>query len=91
MVQKRERLEVIYDVLKVIADNKNSIKPTPLLRFSNLNFNSFAVYEAELIEKDFVRVLEDNKGKKCYTLTDKGFNYLDKYKMIKEFISDFDL
>ncbi len=91
MVVKRERLEVIYDILKIIQDNNNSIKPTPLLRFSNLSFNSFSIYEKDLIKKDFIRLCEDKKGKKYYTLTDKGFIYLDKYSMIKNFISEFDL
>lgn len=89
--QKRERLEVIFDILKIIRDNQNSIKPTPLLRFSNLSFNSYKEYHKELIQKDFIKEIEDKKGKKVITLTDKGFDYLDQYKVIKSFISDFDL
>jgi predicted transcriptional regulator len=91
MAVKRERLEVIYDILDIIRNNNNSIKPTPLLRFSNLSFNSFSLYEKDLIKKEFIRLEEDKKGKKYYTLTDKGFNYLSKYSMIKSFISEFDL
>ena len=91
MVVKRERLEVIFDILKIIRNNNNSIKPTPLLRFSNLSFNSFSIYERDLVGKGFMRIEEDLKGKKYYTLTDKGFNYLDKYDVIKRFISEFDL
>jgi len=88
---KRDRLEVIFDILSIVKNNKNSIKPTPLLRFSNLSFNSFSIYEKDLVIKGFMRLEEDLKGKKYYTLTDKGFNYLNKYSMIKEFISEFDL
>ncbi len=91
MVQKRDRLEVIYDILKIIRTNNNSIKPTPLLRFSNLSFNSFSEYEKELLSKDFIKIIEDKKHRKHYTLTDKGFNYLDKYKLIKGFIDEFEL
>ncbi len=89
--QKRDRLEVIFDILKIIRENNNSIRPTPLLRFSNLSFNSFAAYEKELIEKKFIKEIFDKKNKKHYTLTDKGFNYLDKYKIIKNFINGFEL
>lgn len=88
---KRERLEVIYDILKIVRDNNNSIKPTPLLRFSNLSFNSYNLYHTELIDKGFIKEVEDKKKKKYITLTDKGFKYLDKYKLIKGFIDDFDL
>ena len=88
---KRDRLEVIYDILKIIKENNNSIKPTPLLRSSNLSFNSFCEYERELIRKGFIKIFEDKKLRKHYTLTDKGFNYLDKYKFICEFMKDFEL
>lgn len=88
---KRDRLKVIYDILKIIKDNKNSIKPTPLLRYSNLSTNSFNEYMKELVENDFVKQIVDKKGKKAITLTDKGFQYLDKYRVIVGFIEDFGL
>ena len=90
-MKKRDRLQVIYDLLKVIKDNHNSIKPTPLLRYSNLSSQRFNEYIDEMIEKEFVKIIQDKKDKKFYTLTDKGFNYLEKYQGIREFISDFDL
>ncbi|MEC8339019.1 MAG: winged helix-turn-helix domain-containing protein [Nanoarchaeota archaeon] len=88
---KRDRIEVIYDILKIIKEHNNSIKPTPLLRFSNLSFNSFQEYEQELIKKDFIKIILDKKDKKHYTLTDKGFEYIQKYKIIRGFIEEFDL
>lgn len=88
---KRDRLEVIYDILKIIRNNNNSIKPTPLLRFSNLSFNSFSLYEKDLIERDLIKILYDKKDKKFYSLSDKGFKYLEKYSVIKDFIKDFEL
>lgn len=87
---KRERLKVIYDILKIIKEHHNAIKPTPLLRISNLSFTSFSEYEQELLQKDFIRILGDSTRKE-YTLTDKGFKYLEKYKVIIEFISEFEL
>ena len=44
----------------------------------------------KLIEKGFVREIDDEKGK-AITLTDKGFLYIDSYKEITSFISEFDL
>ena len=88
---KRDRLKVIYDILKIIKDNKNSIKPTPLLRYSNLSTNSFNDYIRELLEREFVKQVVDKKDKKVFTLTDKGFQYLDKYRIIVGFIDDFGL
>ncbi len=88
---KRDRLKVIHDILKIIKNNNNSIKPTPLLRYSNLSTKSFNEYINELLEREFVKQIKDSKDKKVITLTDKGFQYLDKYRMIVGFIEDFGL
>lgn len=89
--RKRDRLEVIYDILKIISSKHNSIKQTPLLRYSNLSSASFANYYEELLDKELVKEIHDKKGKKYITLTDKGFAYLEKYKYILGFIEEFDL
>lgn len=91
MTKKRERIEVIYDILGIIRDNKNSIKPTPLLRYSNLSSQRFSEYYNELTKKGFIKEILDKKGKKFISLTDKGFLYLERYKSILEFIDEFDL
>jgi predicted transcriptional regulator len=91
MQKKRDRLEIIYSILKIIHDNKNSIRITPLLRFSNISSQSFSDYYKELIEKQMIREEPDRKGKKYISLTDKGFNFLEKYKLILGFIDEFDL
>jgi predicted transcriptional regulator len=91
MQKKRDRLEIIYSILRIIHDNKNSIRITPLLRFSNISSQSFSDYYRELIEKQLIREEPDKKGKKYISLTDKGFNFLEKYKYILEFIEEFEL
>ena len=91
MSKKRERLEVIYDILSIIRDKNNSIKPTPLLRYSNLSTTSFKEYYTELISKKLILEVEDKEGKKYISLSEKGFRYLEKYKLILGFIDEFDL
>jgi len=91
MVKKRGKLEVIYDILKIIMLHKNSIKTTPLLRQSNLSSERFLQYLSELLEKDFVREIKDSNDGKLITLTDKGFKYLERYKTINSFINEFGL
>lgn len=87
---KRSRLEVIFDLLKIIRDKNNAIKPTPLLRFSNLSSQRFTEYISYLLDKGFVRETSKD-GRKHYSLSDKGFRYLEKYRNIIDFIEDFDL
>ena len=89
--RKRERLEMIFDILNIIRNHQNSIKPTPLLRQSNLSSQSFTEYLNELLEKDLVKEISDDNERKSLTLTDKGFKYLDKYKLILGFIEEFEL
>ena len=91
MVKKRSRIEVIHNILSMVKDNKNSIKSTPLLRYSNLSSQRFSKYLKELLEKDFIKEIPGKYGKRYYSLTDKGFRFLEKYESIKNLISDFDL
>jgi predicted transcriptional regulator len=91
MAEKRNRLKIIYDILNMIRNNNNSIKPTPLLRYSNLSSQSFSSYLGELMEKGFIVEDRDKKNRKVLTLTEKGFNYLQKYKIMTKFVQDFSL
>ncbi|NCN86337.1 hypothetical protein GW932_00745 [archaeon] len=90
-MKKRERLEVIKDILTIIKQKNNSIKRTPLLRYSNLSSQRFNEYYLELIEKNFIKEIQDKKGKTFVTLTDRGFRFLEKYSIIINFIDDFGL
>ncbi|AKB78124.1 hypothetical protein MSHOH_1641 [Methanosarcina horonobensis HB-1 = JCM 15518] len=90
MIKKRERLEIIYDILVLINNNHNQMKPTPLLRKSNLSSSQFDKYIRELLEKKFIEFSVVD-SKKYYKLTKKGFEYINKYKVILKIIEDFDL
>jgi len=88
--KKRERLEVIHDILKSIQKSMNHIKPTRLLYDSNLSPKMFKEYVKELSEKEFI-CEECEKGRKTFSLTDKGFNFIEKYSIIIGFVNDFGL
>jgi len=91
MAEKRNRLNIIYDILNMIRNHNNSIKPTPLLRYSNLSSQNFSSYLGELMEKGFIIEGSDKRNRKILMLTEKGFNYLQKYKVITKFVQDFSL
>ena len=90
MAKKRERLEVIRDILKAIKDNRN-IKPTRLLYSSNLSPQMFKEYINELISKNFIKLEVDKKDKKTFSLTKKGQEFLLEYRSIENFIENFGL
>lgn len=87
---KRDKLEVIHDILKVISEKDGKIRPTHILYKANLSHQMLDEYIKELTLKEFLIELPLNKGK-TYKLTTKGFNYLNQYKLIKEFTNSFGL
>ena len=90
MAKKRERLDVIKDILRVTRDNRQ-IKPPRLLYASNLSPQMFKEYVDELLKKEFIILLEDKKGKKTFSIAKKGNDFLEQYKIIENFIENFGL
>ena len=90
MAKKRERLGVIKDILRSIRDNRN-IKPTRLLYASNLSPQMFKDYINELISKEFIKLDVDEKEKKTFSLTKKGNDFLEEYRIIENFVESFGL
>jgi predicted transcriptional regulator len=88
---KRVKLEIVKDMLLIIKEESNSIRSTPLLRKSNLSSIRFKEYLLELIEKGFVKEGTNKKGEKIFSLTDRGFKFLEKYRTIIDFIEEFEL
>lgn len=90
MAKKRERLGVIRDILNSIRENKN-IKPTRLLYASNLSPQMFKEYINELIEKKFISLDVNEEDKKTFSLTKKGNEFLEEYRIIERFVENFGL
>ena len=87
---KRNKLGIIRDILKIIKENNNQIKPTPLLRKSNISSTRFKKYSNELFQKEFIKKIS-HKNEKFISLTQKGFKFLEKYQTIINFIDEFEL
>ena len=90
MAKKRERLNVIKDILNSIREN-HQIKPTRLLYASNLSPQMFKEYINELISKKFIKLDIDKKEKKTFSITKKGQEFLQEYKVIENFVENFGL
>ena len=88
--KKRERLEVIRDIIKTINQNRK-IKPTRLMFYSNLSPQMFKDYINELITKGFIKLEVGDDDKKFFSLTKKGQDFLIEYKSIENFIENFGL
>lgn len=90
MAKKRERLDIIKDILYSIREGRN-IKPTRLLYSSNLSPQMFKDYVNELIAKNFIVLEIDKDERKTFSLTEKGNNFLEEYRIIERFVENFGL
>ena len=90
MGKKRHRLKIVYDILKAIHDRNNVILHTHILYKANLSYPVLQDYLQELIVKHLIEEKLMHK-KRMYSLTDKGFEYLQKYSMIDDFTDMFGL
>lgn len=89
MTKKRERFEIIRDILESINRVRN-IKPTRLLYASNLSPQMFKEHVGELKEKSLIKEKEI-KGGKYFVLTPKGIAFLEEYKTLSSFIKNLGL
>ena len=87
---KRGRLEIMYDILDLVKNSHNGIKPTPLLRKSNLSSSRFKEYYAEILEKGFIDEIK-NSDEKRIRISNRGLLFLEKYKIIIGFVEEFGL
>ncbi len=87
MTEKRERLDVISDILNAVIRNNNKIGPTRLIQLSNLSPAMFKEYIKHLTSNDLL-LISELKGKKFYSITDKGYVFLEKYKNFKKFVNE---
>lgn len=90
MNKKRTRIEVMHDILEVVKNRNGKIKPTHILYKSNLSYQMMDEYLKELIGKGFLIEQPLKKGR-TYSLTPKGFQFLEKYGLIREFTTSFGL
>jgi len=88
MSRKRDKLEVIYDILLNIKEKKGKANPTHILYRSNLSYSMLQEYLQDLLRRRFIKE-ERIKDKKIYSITKEGEIFLLKYKEIRDFVDSF--
>jgi len=88
--KKRTRVEVLYDILRVIQEKSGKIKPTHVMYKANLSHNSMAKHLQDLISSNMIKPTENNQ-KKSYEITSKGRKFLQEYAQVREFEKTFGL
>jgi len=88
--KRRNRLDIVRDVLKAVQDKGGTIKPTHLLYKSNLSHNRLKEYVDELSGKKLIVEVEV-KGKTMIQITDEGHSFLERFDKLREFTDAFGL
>ena len=97
MGSRRSRLELVYDILLAIQNKGGKIKPTHLMYKSNLSHKLLQNYIDELTEKELILIVEEQprkkrqKSTKRVLITDKGLNFLEEYRKMRQFTDAFGL
>ncbi|MFQ5474220.1 MAG: winged helix-turn-helix domain-containing protein [Candidatus Nanoarchaeia archaeon] len=90
MARKRERSDIVLDMLLSIQEKGGRIKPTHLMYRANLAHNQMKAYLEELVEKNFVKRIKE-RNFEYIILTDTGSRFAGEIKQMKEFEKTFGL
>ncbi len=91
MAKKRDRVEIIGDMLQAILNRKGKIKPTHLMYKANLSHEQLRSYLEELVNKEFVEKVATPEHYTYVTITDKGCKFVQKWQEMKQFEKSFGL
>jgi len=69
----RDKFDIIADILQIAKKNP---KKTQIMYQANLSYKVFKKYLTEIVSATLVSYMADER---CYTLTDKGKNFLILY------------
>lgn len=90
MATKRNKIEVIFDILNAIQEKHNKIKITHILYKANLSHNKLKEYIHELTEKKMIEEYIEKK-QKYFRLTEKGNEQIQKIRQMQKFIETFEI
>lgn len=90
MDKKRNKFEIIRDILLVIRNKNGKIKPTQILYKSNLSHIMMKEYLSQLIKKGFIKEIKKEVGR-TYTITEFGNKYLEGFSTVVNFMDSFGL
>ena len=90
MNQRRNKLDIVNDMLTSISEKGGKIKPTHLMYKANLSHKLLNQYLDELVSNELIKEVNEEKNK-YLVLTGKGVDFLNQFRKMKEFQKSFGL
>ncbi|MAF36827.1 hypothetical protein CL622_06950 [archaeon] len=87
-MQRRTSFEIINDILFLMQRKGGKLKPTHILYGGNLSYDRLKKYMEQLEKRKLVEVTFE-KEKKFYLLTDRGYEYVNEARKLKQFTEAF--
>ena len=87
---RRSRTNIISDMLDSIQAKGGRIRQTHLMYKANLSHNQLKLYLDDLIKSSLVKQVK-NKNCSYLLITDKGCEFLEKFRQMQEFEKAFGL
>lgn len=90
MERKRNRVEIVHDMLRIIQERGGRIRKTHLMYKANLSHKQMTAYLKELAKNGLIRDYKE-KEKNLIAVTEKGREFFVKYSQMREFEKTFGL
>lgn len=90
MNARRTKLDIVNDMLTSINEKGGKIKPTHLMYKANLSHKLLNQYLEELVSNELITEVDD-RGNKYLVLTNKGTDFVNHFRKMKEFQKSFGL
>jgi len=87
---RRSRANIINDMLDSIQNKGGRIRQTHLMYKANLSHNQLKLYLDDLLKTEMVKKVK-NKNCSYLIITDKGSEFLEKMRQMREFEKAFGL
>jgi len=88
-MERRNRINIISDILRVIQARGGEIKKTHIMYQANLSHNQMKLYLDELYKKKFIENTDSKKP--LIKITKKGQDFSLQYLKVREFEKTFGL
>jgi len=76
-------------MLEAIQNKNGKIKPTHLMYKANLSHAQLKLYLDELIEKEMIEVVKNNKDNTYLIITETGDDFVQKWREMQGFEKSF--